>query len=164
MTKIPILGIVGYSNSGKTTLIERLTAALRRDGLRVAVIKHDAHDFQIDHEGKDSWRFTQAGADVTAVISGSRAVLIENRPLPVEALLDRITDVDLILVEGFKKAAWPKILVCRGEPGEELAAAPEQCVAVVSEKLVEFGVPCFQRDNIGELTALIRSGCWRQTK
>lgn len=161
MSKIPILGIVGYSNSGKTTLIERLIAVMRQDGIRVAVIKHDAHNFQIDHEGKDSWRFTQAGADVTALISDSRSALFENRLLPLETLLDRITDVDLILVEGFKRASWPKILVCRGEPKEELAAAPDQCVAVVSENPVEFGVPCFQRDHIEELAALIRSGCWQ---
>lgn len=100
MEQIPILGVAGWSGSGKTTLIEALLPELRRRGLRTAVIKHDGHDFAVDQWGKDSWRFTQAGADVTAIFSATHAVILENRPLRPAEVAGRMTDVDLILVEG----------------------------------------------------------------
>ena len=69
MKGIPVLGFAAYSGTGKTTLIERLVGSLKARGLRVAVIKHDGHDFEIDRRGKDSWRFTQAGADISVISS-----------------------------------------------------------------------------------------------
>ena len=81
---IPVIGFSAYSGTGKTTLIEKLVACFKADGLRVAVIKHDAHDFEIDKEGKDSWRFAKAGADITLISSASKTAIIEQRPRSFE--------------------------------------------------------------------------------
>ena len=81
MKTIPIVGFAAWSGTGKTTLIEALVAHLTAQGVRVAVIKHDAHRFEIDREGKDSWRFTQAGAAISIVSSAEKTALIESRPM-----------------------------------------------------------------------------------
>ena len=159
MGKIPVLGIVGYSGAGKTTLIEKLLPALRTRGLRVAVIKHDAHSLSFDKEGKDSWRFAQAGAAVTAVASGTQTVIMENRSMHPEELTGRIEGVDLILAEGFKTAPWPKLLVCRGEEGEALAIPLTECAAIVADGPAEFSeLPRFRRDGVEALADFINSG------
>ena len=122
--------VCGASNSGKTTLIERLVPRLRTYGLRVGIVKHAHHGFEMDHEGKDSWRHAQAGADAIAIISPTRtAWLVETAEevtcaAAVEPLLHR---VDLVLVEGFKQEnASPMI---RLEPGvcERLAIEGKEC-------------------------------------
>ena len=156
----PVYSIIALSGTGKTTLIEKLVAELKRRGLRVAVVKHDAHDFDIDHEGKDSWRFTQAGADVTAIISASKAAMIENRPLTIEILLEKITDVDLILTEGYKSGVWPKIAVRRAATGRPLPIPAEECFAIVSdaEEQTDASVaPCFRLDDIAGLADLLQA-------
>ena len=133
MKNIPIYSVVAYSGTGKTTLLEKLIAELKSRGLRVAVIKHDAHEFDIDHEGKDSWRFTRAGADVTVVASESKAAIMENRPVTLESLLGKITDVDVILTEGYKSGKWPKIAVMRSATGKPLPIPAEECFAIVTD-------------------------------
>jgi len=133
MKNIPIYSIVAYSGTGKTTLLEKLVAELKARGQRVAVIKHDAHEFDIDHEGKDSWRFTQAGADVTVVVSGTKSAIMENRPLPLDTLLGRITDVDIILTEGYKHGIWPKIALRRGATGKPLPIPADECFAIMTD-------------------------------
>ena len=155
MTNIPIYSFVAFSGTGKTTLLEKLIAELRMRGLRVAVIKHDAHEFGIDHEGKDSWRFTRAGADVTVVVSESKSAIMENRHVPLETLLGKITDVDIILTEGYKHGAWPKIAIQRGAADKPLPVPPAECFAVVSDVSEYAGTPCFGLDDISGLTDLI---------
>ena len=157
MTNIPIYSIVAFSGTGKTTLLVKLVAELKARGLRVAVVKHDAHEFDIDHEGKDSWRFTQAGADVTVVASGSKAAIMENRPVPIESLLERITDVDVILTEGYKSGTWPKIAIQRGATGKPLPIAAEDCLAIVTDVRTDTGTPCFGLDDICGLADFIIS-------
>ena len=147
--EIPVYSIVAWSGAGKTTLLEGLIPELKRRGLRVAVIKHDAHDFEIDREGKDTWRLTRAGADVTAIASASRAAVMENRPVSEEALLSHIRDVDLILTEGFKHGPWRKIGLRRGT----FDLPPGEYAAVVSDAPLEPGIdaPVFA---IGDLAGL----------
>lgn len=159
MEQIPILGVAGWSGSGKTTLIEALLPELRSRGVRTAVIKHDGHDFAVDQRGKDSWRFTQAGAEVTVLFSGTRAVIWENRPLRPAEVAGRITGVDLILVEGCKDADWPKLLVC-GEGAEKCLAGLREYAAVVTDSPV-CGQLCFSRSDIAGLADFICSGRWR---
>ena len=106
MQQIPVISVAAYSGTGKTTFLEKLIPVLKARGLRLCVMKHDAHDFQVDREGKDSWRLTKDGADVTLLTNGQRAVLFENRPVDTEALLGKISDVDLILTEGYKHGPW----------------------------------------------------------
>jgi len=153
----PIYSIVAYSGTGKTTLLEKLVAELKNRGQRVAVIKHDAHEFDIDHEGKDSWRFTRAGADVTVVVSESKAAIMENRPVPLETLLGKITDVDIILTEGYKSGAWPKIAVQRAATGKPLPVPAEGCFAIVTDVPEQTDTPCFDLDDASGLAEYIIS-------
>ena len=164
MNSIPIYSVVAFSGTGKTTLLEKLVAELKSRGLRVAVIKHDAHEFEIDHEGKDSWRFTRAGAEVTAVVSGSKAVIIENRQVSLETLLGRITDVDLIFTEGYKHGEWPKIAVRRLDSGKPLPVSPDKCFAVVSDVPEDTDTPCFGLEDIRGLADFIIQSAAAQVK
>ena len=117
-----VIGLCGYSGSGKTTLVERLIAHLKRHGQRVSVVKHAHHAFDIDHEGKDSWRHRQAGAFEVVIASDRRLAKIrefEARAEPaVHALIAELGRCDWVLVEGFKRAALPKIEVWRASTGQ----------------------------------------------
>lgn len=145
MTDTPVYSFVAFSGVGKTTYLERLIPALKTRGLRVGVVKHHGHDTELDQEGKDSWRFTRAGADVTAVVSPGQAAFIENRGLNPEEAVERIWGVDLILAEGYKYGPWPKIVVCRGEG--ESAVPQEDCVAVLSDSPITCSAPVFPLDD-----------------
>lgn len=152
---IPIFSLVAYSGSGKTTYLEKLIPELKRRGVRVAVVKHDSHDFEMDRPGKDTWRMTRAGADVTAILSGTHAALLENRPLSPEEMVGRIRDVDLILTEGFKHGPWPKILFYRRQADTPLPAAPEECWAVVSDAALPGDCPHFGLEDVSGLAELL---------
>jgi molybdopterin-guanine dinucleotide biosynthesis protein B len=114
---VNVIGFCGYSGSGKTTLIEQLIVRLRLAGQRVSVVKHAHHDFDIDHEGKDSWRHRQAGAFEVVIASDRRLAKMREYELAaaptVHQLIAELTDCDWVLVEGFKHAALPKIEVWR---------------------------------------------------
>lgn len=131
--QIPVYSFIAYSGTGKTTFIEKLIPELKKQGLRVAVIKHDGHDFEMDKEGKDTWRMTRAGADVTGIISAKKAAIMENRPLDFEDLLRRIKNVDVVLAEGFKTGDWPKIMIHRAGSQKPMPLEPQKCLAVVSD-------------------------------
>ncbi len=156
---IPIVSIVGRSNTGKTTLIEKLIPELRRRGYRLATIKHNVHGFDIDHEGKDSWRHKKAGASITVIASPQRVAVIEDvsKDYELSELRDRyIQDVDIILSEGFKRNPHPKIEVVRSEMNQPpLCSAEDNLLAVVSDKRVDRGVPCFDIDDVQSLVDLI---------
>ena len=154
---IPVFSIVAYSGTGKTTLLEKLIAELKSRGLRVAAVKHDAHEFDIDHEGKDSWRFSRAGADVTAITSESKAAIMENRHVGVEALLEKINDVDIILTEGYKHGAWPKVAIERCAAGKPLPIPAEDCLAIVSDVPQNTAKPCFGLDDVQGLADFLIS-------
>ncbi len=118
-----VVGFAGYSGSGKTTLVEQVIRALRQRGLRVSVIKHAHHQFDVDQPGKDSWRHREAGAFEVLVASNRRLVLqrqYEQTAEPkVHHLLAQVYDgVDWVLVEGFKHSDLPKIEVWRPESGQ----------------------------------------------
>lgn len=152
---IPIYSFVAFSNTGKTTLLEKLILEFKRRGLRLAVIKHDAHEFDIDHEGKDSWRFSKAGADITVVASETKSAFMENRYVPIEELIGRIRDVDVILTEGYKHGPWPKIALQRQENGKPLPIPPEACLAVVTDTPIETATPCLGLNDIEKLADII---------
>ena len=133
MHTIPILAFAAYSGTGKTTLIEKLIPALKSRGLRVAVIKHDAHSFEIDHEGKDSWRFARAGADIAVISSPEKTAYIEQRNLSFFQSAAMIHDVDLILAEGFKELGLTQIGICRQASGKGFTAGLDRYIAVVTD-------------------------------
>lgn len=155
MAEIPVLAFAAYSGTGKTTLLEKLIAALKERGLRLAVIKHDGHRFEIDHEGKDSWRFAQAGADITIISSAEKTAYVEQRELPLEQLLAMAHDVDLILVEGYKNKNLPQIGMARKETGKGFTADPSRFLALVTDLEVETAVPCFGLENISGIADFI---------
>ena len=132
MDTIPVLGFSGYSGSGKTTLIEALIPLLKRSGLRIAVIKHDGHDFMPDREGTDSYRFSDAGAAVSVVASAQKTALFAQQGADFYAAAALIRDVELILVEGFKQLPLTQIGLCRGEI--PLPQPPQHYAAVVSDR------------------------------
>lgn len=113
---VPIISFVGKSGSGKTTLAEKVIAELTRRGYRVGVIKHDAHGFEIDHEGKDSWRHKKAGAVTVALSSPEKFAVIKDVDpewLPERIIALYLSDVDVVVAEGFKRSPFPKIEVIR---------------------------------------------------
>lgn len=126
--KAPILAVCGFKNSGKTTLIEALLPHLAAAGLRVAVIKHDGHDFTPDVPGSDSWRHSRAGAVGVAVYSPERWMVTRRGQTTPEDLAAHFPDAHLILMEGGKNGPWPKLALTRNmEPGWD----PQQVVAWV---------------------------------
>jgi molybdopterin-guanine dinucleotide biosynthesis protein MobB len=155
MNGIPVYSFIAFSNTGKTTLLEKLIPELNRRGFRVAVIKHDAHEFEIDHKGKDSWRLTQAGAAVTVIASQTKAAVMENRYVPIEELITRVRDVDIILTEGYKQGLWPKIALQRSDNGKPLPIPPEECLVIMTDIPVETGTPCLGLDDVVKLADII---------
>lgn len=155
---IPILCFVGRSNSGKTTLIERVIPELVQAGYRVATIKHAGHGFDLDTEGKDSWRHKRAGASSVMVLSkGSLAMFSDiSDDTRIEELRDRFLDrsMDLIIAEGWKSDDYPKIVVVRDEFGE-VSVSQDGLLAVVSARPIDIPVPCFNRDDIPAIAELI---------
>ena len=143
----PVFIFAAYSNVGKTTYLERLIPCLKEAGLRVGVVKHDAHDFQLDIQGKDTWRFAAAGADAVAIASATHFAYFRQSAPALEEILAQFTDVDLILVEGFKQALYPKIALFRSDSGKPMAADPSSCVAVVTDTPMETACPCFPLDD-----------------
>lgn len=117
-----IVQFVGYKNSGKTTLLAKLVRRLKQAGLSVGTVKHDAHDFEMDRPGTDTWKHQEAGADITAISSAFRSALISQGPEPLSALIAQMSHVDVILVEGFKDADHPKLILLRSPEDAELLA------------------------------------------
>jgi molybdopterin-guanine dinucleotide biosynthesis protein MobB len=154
---IPVYSVVAFSNTGKTTMLEKLIPILKNHGLRVAVVKHDAHEFEIDREGKDSWRMTRAGADVTVVSSQTKAAFMENRYVPIDEIIARIKDVDIIITEGYKHGPWPKIALRRAENNQPFPLPPEECFAVMSDQPVDTKTPCFTLNEAEKLAMLIEN-------
>jgi molybdopterin-guanine dinucleotide biosynthesis protein B len=159
---LPLFGIAGWSNSGKTTLIEKLAAHFTGEGLRVATIKHTHHKFDIDAPGSDTARHRAAGAAETAIVSGSRVALVEEIDQAGEPALEtvagRLRPADIILVEGYKAANIPKIEVRRAAvPTEKLLAPTDPLVlAIAADYEVDaHGKPVFDLNDIENIAALI---------
>jgi molybdopterin-guanine dinucleotide biosynthesis protein B len=139
-------GFAGWSGSGKTTLIEKLIPRFIGAGLRVSLIKHAHHTFDVDQPGKDSYRHRHAGASEVLVTSSRRWVLMHElrgaHEPPFEEQVRRMSPCDLLLVEGFKHAPIPKLEVWRAAPGEALLHPNDtHIVAVASDVKVETRLP-----------------------
>ncbi len=149
-----IVSVVGASNSGKTTLIERLIPELTKRGYSVGTVKHDVHGFEMDHPGKDTWRHRQAGAN-TVVISGPDQIAMiksVSEEMDLEVVVGKYFEEDIILTEGFKREARPKIEVFRKEliPAP-LCTAKDNLIALVTEDEINTDVPVFSPEDIAGL-------------
>jgi molybdopterin-guanine dinucleotide biosynthesis protein B len=154
-----LFGIAGYSGSGKTTLIERVLPRLAAQGLRVAVIKHTHHDFDVDRPGKDSWRAREAGAAAVLLSSDHRtALLTEHRDTPpaLDTLVKLLPQCDLVLVEGYKREAIPKLEVHRAATGKPwLFPDDPHILAVASDVAPPADFRRIDLDAVSQLTDFI---------
>jgi molybdopterin-guanine dinucleotide biosynthesis protein B len=134
----PVLGFAAFSGTGKTTLLRKLISLLRQKGLRVGLIKHAHHGFDIDHPGKDSHELRHAGASPVLITSSIRRAIITERPVPRDPVLAEelacfdTTDVDLILVEGFKRERFPKIELYRPALGKPLLFPEDETIIAIA--------------------------------
>jgi molybdopterin-guanine dinucleotide biosynthesis adapter protein len=160
-----VFGLAGWSGSGKTTLVTRLLPVLVRRGLSVSTLKHAHHDFDVDQEGKDSWRHRQAGAREVMVASDRRwALMRELRGAPepaMEEILRHMSPVDLVLVEGYKRGDHPKLEVYRASLGKTLLAADDDSiVAIASDTPVPNSrLPFFDLSDIDAIAAFVIAYC-----
>jgi molybdopterin-guanine dinucleotide biosynthesis protein B len=165
---IPHLAFVGFSGSGKTTLVSQVVFQLKHKGYRVGVLKHDAHDFQMDVKGKDTYQFTEAGADWVAISSASKLNILEQleKPLALGEILQRFSGVDLIMIEGYKQENVPKILIARTLEQLALYDQLSQIIAIASTLRIDNSevaslvnqlehTPFFDLNDIESITAFV---------
>ncbi|MBR1507521.1 MAG: cyclic pyranopterin monophosphate synthase MoaC [Eubacterium sp.] len=133
-----IIGFSGFSGSGKTTLIEKLIPILKDKGLKVAVIKHDVHGFEMDREGKDTYRFSAAGADMVHISSHEKSAGIYNEALPLEKLISMSEKAGIVLIEGYKHADIPRIGITSVRNEQKLPGSPSEYLAVITDDVEKF--------------------------
>jgi molybdopterin-guanine dinucleotide biosynthesis protein B len=155
-----IYGIIGWKNAGKTSLMERLVAEITQRGFSVSTVKHMHHDVDLDQPGKDSFRHRAAGATEVVLASAQRfALMHEHRgPEPdLAEILTRLAPVDLVLVEGYKRHAHPKIEVFRHEAGHPLIQPSDALVRAVASDadLGALPVPVLDLNNTTEIADFI---------
>ncbi|MFL5259866.1 MAG: molybdopterin-guanine dinucleotide biosynthesis protein B [Hyphomicrobiales bacterium] len=156
-----VIGVAGFKNAGKTTLVEKLVSELTGRGLRISTVKHAHHSFDIDHEGRDSFRHRKAGATEVAVISAQRwAIIHELREHPepsLDAILAKMAPADLVIIEGYKRDSHPKIEVRNlALDHPKLAQSDPTVIAIAANG--DIGgepVPVFDRDDVRSLSDFI---------
>jgi molybdopterin-guanine dinucleotide biosynthesis protein B len=156
-----VIGIAGWSGAGKTTLISRVIPYLRQQGLRVSVIKHAHHDFDVDVPGKDSWVHRQSGAEEVLVSSANRWALMHELRGAVEPelpeLLQKISPVDLVVIEGFKSEPHPKIEVYRGANGKPPLFPDDPAIAgIATDVAVKTTLDVAHLDDIPAVAAMMQ--------
>jgi molybdopterin-guanine dinucleotide biosynthesis protein B len=157
---IPYLAFVGRSNTGKTTVIERLIPILVEKGIRVAVIKHHPHDVDIDIPGKDTYRYKKAGATMSVLASPRKIAVVKDTEdeLTLTEIISRyVNDVDFLIIEGFKKESVPKIEVFQRKEGADLPVrwGDKNLIALVTDEPVETSLPVFLRNDIQGIARFI---------
>lgn len=130
-----IMQVVGYKNAGKTTLTCELVRELNVQGYRVGTLKHDAHDFEPDVPGTDTWQHRQAGAQITAITSRARTAWVQEQSTPLDQLIAQMGEhaLDYLIIEGFKSAIYPKLALIRSEEDIDLLSLPNVIAAVLRE-------------------------------
>lgn len=154
----PVISIVGKSNVGKTTLLEKLVAELKRRNRRVATVKHDVHGFDLDKPGKDSWRHAQAGADAVVISSPDKLALLKKTDH--DSTLDEIArllgeDYDIIITEGYKSRTAPKIEVHRKACGEGLLSTADELIGIATDEPLDIPVWQCSLEDASKLADLV---------
>ena len=155
-----VYGVVGWKNSGKTGLMERLVAEFTARGLKVATVKHAHHAFDVDHAGTDSARHRDAGAAQVLLVSSRRWALMselgEAPEPPLADMLGKLSPCDLVLIEGYKREAHPKIEAHRAATGEALIAPGDPSIrAVASDSPLTLDRPVFDLDDTAAIAGFI---------
>jgi molybdopterin-guanine dinucleotide biosynthesis adapter protein len=163
MTTMRIIGLAGWSGSGKTTLVTSVIPVLVRRGLKVATVKHAHHEFDTDQPGKDSWLHRHAGASEVAIVSSRRWAIVhelghEPEP-PLTEVLAKLSPVDLVIVEGFKRHSHPKLEVYRAVVGKPLLHPDDDCIVAVATDapLKEAQVPVLMLDDIESIADMLQA-------
>ena len=156
---IPIISVVGRSNSGKTTYLEKLIAECKQRGYKVAVIKHHHQDFEIDKPGKDTWRHAKAGADTVCLVSPHKMALIKkyDQELSLDEVVDFIDNVDIIFTEGYKQETKCKIEIYRQAAGHAPLGVKRELLAVVSDTFLYEGIPHFSLDDTASMADFLEA-------
>ena len=148
-----VIGVAGFKNAGKTTLVERLVTELTSRGWRISTVKHAHHSFDIDHEGRDSFRHRKAGATEVAVVSRHRWAIIhemrEEEEPPLDDILAKLAPCDLVIVEGYKRDTHDKIEVRNVNLDHPKLAGDD------STTIADCPVPSFDRDDVSNLASFI---------
>jgi len=158
-----MISIVGYSDSGKTTLIEKLVPELKKRGYRVGTVKHALHEANLDTRGKDSWRHFIAGADTVVISSAEKIAMVKKR---AESIIDSdaalaslepyFADMDIVLVEGYKSSKKPKIEIFRSSAQDAPVCIDDSLLlALVTDAEIDCSAPRFGLDEIGRLADLV---------
>ena len=159
----PVLGFAAFSGTGKTTLLEKLIPQLAEQGIRVSMVKHAHHEFDIDKPGKDSYRLRKAGAQQMLIASSRRQALMTENATPQEPRLDELITrldlehIDLVLVEGFKQVPFPKIELHRKALGKTLLYTDDaDIIAVASDHLTDCSdLPALDINDTAAIAAFI---------
>lgn len=152
---IPVISIIGWSGVGKTTFFEKLIKVLKEKGIRLGVVKQDGHEFDVDKEGKDTWRFSKAGADEVAIYNGKHGAVMLNRPTGLDDVLGHMTDVDLIITEGCHEREFPQIEVHRACFDRLRCDRPGQLIALVTDEKLPNEVPQFSFSDLEKVADFI---------
>lgn len=155
-----VYGVTGWKNAGKTGLMERLVAEITGRGFSVSTVKHAHHSFDVDQPGRDSHRHRTAGANEVLLASGQRIALMQElrgAPEPtLDRLLGRLSSVDLVLIEGYKRERHPKVEAFRAEPGNPLIAAQDDTIrAVASDTPLDLDRPVFDLNDTSGIADFI---------
>ena len=156
-----VIGVSGFKNSGKTTLVEKLVTELTRRGHRISTVKHAHHSFDIDHEGRDSFRHRKAGASEVAVVSRHRWAIIhesrEEAEPTLDEILSKLAPCDLVIVEGYKRDSHEKIEVRNLDLAHPKLAGDDPTVVAIAANgpIGDAPVPVFDRDDVTALAGFI---------
>lgn len=168
---LPYLAIAGFKNSGKTTLLCKLIRQLSDRGVRIGSLKHDGHDFEMDHKGTDTYQFQAAGAVSVMIQSSAKIAMIEHLqektpPSPIECI-KRFREVDMVLVEGYKHEPLPKLVVARTREQldgiEKMEYILAFCVehSLIRDLTERVAVPVFDLDDSVGITSFVYNW-WQQ--